>query len=95
MKIVIDFDKKEIVVEDEKVKMGELVEKLEQILPRTWENFTLINETKVVYNYTPIYIEKYRDNWWQYPVYNYCDSTTETKILTTEYPTTGTFVINC
>jgi hypothetical protein len=92
MKIVIDFDKKEIVVEDEKVKMGELVEKLEQILPRTWECFTLINEAKVVYNYTPIYVEKYRDQFWQNPfVYNICNDGS----LTTEYPTSGTFVINC
>lgn len=94
MKIVIDFDKKEIVVEDEKVKMGELVEKLEQILPRTWESFTLINEAKVVYNYTPIYVEKYREHWWQNPyVYNICSGSDNT--LTTEYPTSGTFVINC
>lgn len=92
MKIVIDFDKKEIVVEDEKVKMGELVEKLEQILPRTWDSFTLINEAKVVYNYTPIYVEKYSNPWWSQPYYNYC-SGTDTK--TNEYPTSGTFVINC
>lgn len=80
MKIQLDTTAKTIKVE-ERVNLGQLIESLQQMLPRDWKDFTIEANTVIQRWRDPIYIEKYIRpyEWWNSPWY--CNGTT----MTAEY----------
>lgn len=63
MKLQIDTSAKTIKVEGS-VKLSELVETLDKLLPKVWKEFTLEANTTIVNWSSPIYIER---TWPNYP----------------------------
>lgn len=78
MKLQIDTINKVIKIE-EKVNIGEFIEKLQSLLPDNWREFTL-ECTHIYFNSTPIVIDRYHTSETPmhpntYPWITYCTNT--------------------